>query len=104
MVVNWSKTAINDLKEYELNSKIITDTKLQKYIKSLINYGNSLSFTARLGKLLLKNNHYEFRQLIYKMHKIFYVINHNEIRILSVIHTRHDISNIISYLLSLLDN
>ena len=104
MVVNWSKTAINDLKEYELNSKIITDIKLQEYIKSLINYGNSLSFTPRLGKLLLKNNNYEFRQLIYRMHKIFYLISNDEIRILSVIHTKHDVSNVIGYLLSLLDD
>ena len=103
MVVNWANTAINDLKEYELNSKIITDNNLKKYINSLILYTNSLEITPRLGKLLLENDDFEFRQLIYKMHKIFYYIYKDEIRILSVVHTRYDISNIIGYLYNLLD-
>lgn len=98
MVINWSQTAISDLKEYKLNSRIYTQNKLDNYIISLGKYVDNLYISPRLGKLLFSNNNLEFRQLVYEMHKIFYCLYHDEIRILSVVHTSHNIENIVKYL------
>lgn len=102
MVVVWSRTAKNNLKEYKLNSKVHTEIKLENYINGLIEYVDTLKDFPHLGKILFENNNIEFRQLVYKMHKIYYYINNEEIRILSVVHTKHDIVNVISYLSKLI--
>ena len=103
MVVIWDKTAINDLKSYSEHSKIITEGKVQEYIESLIDYGNSLSFNPNLGKEFLDYKNTTIRQLLYKMHRIFYYIEKNEIIIIQVIHTSRNIDNVIAIMKNLLN-
>lgn len=67
-------------------------------------YTNTLIISPKLGKLLYKNEKLELRQLVYKMHRIFYCISNNEITILSVAHCKYDIDNIMEYLIKILFN
>lgn len=101
MVINWSENAINDLKQYKQKSQIYTPNKLKNYILSLMKYVDNLYMCPRLGKLLFIHNNFEFRQLIYEMHKIFYSISDNEIYILTIVHTSHNIEGTIRYLSNL---
>lgn len=103
MVVVWSKSAINDLKSYSEHSKIITDGKIQKYIDSLIDYASSLSFTPNLGKEFLTYKNITIRQLLYKMHRIFYYIENDEIIIIQITHTSRDIDNVIAIMKTLIN-
>lgn len=101
MVINWSENAINDLKEYKRNSQIYTQNKLNNYIISLTNYIDNLYVSPRLGKLLFIHKYFEYRQLIYEMHRIFYSIHNNEIYILTIVHISHNIEDTIEYLSTL---
>ena len=95
MVVIWSELAINDLKNYSKNSKMITDGKVKKYLDSLVDYSNSLEFSPELGKAFLTYNNVIIRQLLYKMHRIFYYIENDEIIIIQVSHTRRNVNTVI---------
>lgn len=99
----WAKTAINDLKSYSQHSEIITEGKVEEYIECLIDYGNSLSFNPNLGKEFLDYKNTTIRQLLYKMHRIFYYIEKNEIIIIQVIHTSRNIDNVIAIMKNLLN-
>lgn len=101
MVIKWSENAVNDLREYKRCSQIYTQNKLDNYIVSLTNHIDNLYISPRLGKLLFIHNNFEFRQLIYKMHKIFYSIHDNQIYILTVVHTSYNIENTVKYLSNL---
>lgn len=95
MVVIWSGPAINDLKSYSEHSNIITEGKVEEYIDSLVNYGNSLSSNPNLGKDFLTYRNITIKQLLYKMHRILYLIENNEIIIIQVAHTSRNINTVI---------
>ena len=95
MVVHWTKEAKLDLKNYYTNSKIYSKGKLEKYITDLIIYVNSLSSFPNLGKLLYTHNEIKIRQLIFKMHKIFYYVQENKIIIIKIAHTSRDLIKVI---------
>ena len=54
-----------------------------------------LNTSNRLGKFLFNRDKYEIRQLIYKMHKIFYAIDKEKLYILTVTHTKRNPTEII---------
>lgn len=56
---------------------------------------NSLTFSPKLGKIFFKYKKITIRQLLYRMHRIFYYIDNNEIIIIQVTHTRRNIENVI---------
>ena len=95
MGVVWSKKAKLDLKNYVQNSKMYANGKLDKYVNDLIAYVDSLGHSPNLGKLFYVHNNTEIRQLIFKMHKIFYYVQSDKIIIIMVTHTSRDLSNII---------
>lgn len=80
---------------YKLNSKTINP---DEYINSLIDYIENINNFNKIGKFLFVNKDMEFRQLIYKMHRIFYAIKDNEIFILVISHTSRDTKTIFNYL------
>ena len=92
MVIIWTENAQNDLFDYKKNSKIITNQKIENYISSLIDYVENLKNFSKLGKFLFIKNNYEVRQLIYKMHRIFYAISNDKIYILNIYHTARNIN------------
>ena len=95
MVIIWDKNARNDLKQYMKHSKIYTKDKLKNYINDLINYIDTLIISPYLGKSLYFHNSYEVRQLIYKMHRIFYYIKEDKIIISAVFHMERNVDDVI---------
>ena len=98
MVIRWTNKAKQDLINYKENSKIVTDGKVEEYIHSLVDYVDILNTSNKLGKFLFNRGNLEFRQLVYKMHKIFYVIDKNSIYILTIVHTKKKPIDINSFL------
>lgn len=96
MVVKWSKYAIDDLKKYVKNSKIYATGKLEKYVHDLVLYTNDLQTSPLLGKEFYTYKEIEIRQLLYKMHRIFYYIYDDSIIIIMVTHTTRDLTNTIN--------
>ena len=95
MVIEWTNPAIQDLKEFKENSKIIDTTG---YILKLVQYVKTLSEFSRLGKIYFYTKGYIIRQLVYQKHRIFYYINDNTIYILAIVHHRQDIQKKIRYI------
>lgn len=97
MVVIWDKKANQDLKEYVKYSKI-SDNTLKEYINKLVSYTKRLADYPNMGKIQYIYNNSEIRQLVFKMHRIFYFIKDNKIIIIAVFHTTVDIKRITKYL------
>ena len=95
MVVHWSKEAKLDLKNYYTNSKIYSKGKLDKYITDLVIYVNTLKSFPNLGKISYIHKKIKIRQLIFKMHKIFYYVQGNKVIIIQIAHTSRDLSKVI---------
>ena len=95
MVIEWDKKARNDLKEYVKSSKT---TNPKEYIEQLVSYVKTLAEYPNLGKIQYIYNNSEIRQLVFKMHKIYYRIVGNKIIITAVLHSNTDISRIAKYL------
>lgn len=95
MVIIWSTSAINDLKDFKEYTK---KSDSNEYILELINYADSLISNPRLGKIYSYVNETIIRQLIYKEHKIYYYIYDDNIHILALIHHRQDVKTRINYI------
>lgn len=103
MEIVWKKRAKLDLKNYFQNSRVLTDDKIETYISSLVDYIDILSITPYLGKEFCNLEGTQLRELIFRMHRIFYYIKKDKIYILHVVHTSKNIENVIEYLKSLID-
>lgn len=96
MVINWTKSAIVDLKNFNETTKKIHPTK---YINELVQYANNLLDNPRLGKVYSYINENIIRKLVFKDHIIYYYIsNDTEIFILAVIHHLENTKNRINYI------
>ena len=95
MNIVWTKSAKEDLANYRNKSKILN---VEKYIEKLISYVDELENHPRLGKMLIYKQDIEIRQLIYKMHKILYIIEDEKIKILIVVHAHRDMKFIVKFL------
>ena len=95
MVIIWSDSSINDLKEFKECSQ---KSDPNKYIFSLVDYVNNLPNHPRLGKIYSYINETIIRQLIYREHKIYYYIEEDSIHILSIVHHRQDMRTRINYI------
>lgn len=97
MVVILDKNATNDLKNFFENSKI-SPVNLKNYISDLLAYIKKLENYPNIGKIQYIYNETEIRQLVFKMHKIFYYIKEDKIIITAIFHTHVDINRITKYL------
>ena len=97
MVVIWQEEAREDLKEYSRKSRMQTTEKIQNYISDLIEYVDLLGNNPCMGKLFYTYRNIDVRQLLFKMHRIIYHIENDEIIIVKIIHTSRDIDNVIKY-------
>ncbi|MBP3256270.1 MAG: type II toxin-antitoxin system RelE/ParE family toxin [Clostridia bacterium] len=95
MKIVWTKSAKEDLANYRNESKILD---VEKYIEKLIDYVDELESHPRLGKKLFNIRDKEIRQLIYKMHKILYIVEDEKIMILVVVHVHRDMNFIVKFL------
>ena len=98
MVIEWTKSARQDLYDYYIHSHIYNTSKLILYIKELVQYVNILSSSPYLGKIIFYMENYEIRQIIYKKHRILYSIKNNKINILVVVHIARDLGNLLKYI------
>ncbi len=95
MVIVWSNFAKTNLRDF-LSNTYMEHSNAIEYIKSLYSYVQSLENNNYLGKSLSYLHLSEFRQLIYKKHRILYSIQSNEIHIIAVIHIAQDLNKVIS--------
>ena len=95
MVVIWDKRAKADLKEYMAHSMIHT---VKEYVQELVQYTDALANYPNLGKIQYIYHNVEVRQLVFKMHKIFYYIKDDKVIVLAAFHTAIDINKITRYL------
>ena len=104
MVVIWTESAKNDLKNYIQNSKILSNDKIKKYINNLVKYANELKDYPYLGKNFYEYKNILVRQLLYKMHRILYFVQDKNIIIIMVTHTSRDLTNIINIIKNIIVN
>ena len=97
MVIKWTPLAIEQLQNFKEISKA-EPHNIKDYITSLVIFTNSLLSNNELGKIMFKLNDVNFRQLLYKKHRIIYYIKKDEIRIVSVIHTSQNLERAIAIL------
>ena len=97
MVVIWSEQSRDDLKSYAQNSKIRAEGEVSAYLDALVHYTNSLENNPELGKVFYIYKNVKIRQLIYKVHRIFYYIENNEVIIIQVVNTSRNVDNAIKY-------
>lgn len=95
MVIHWSNSAIQDLKDFKEYS---LKNNINDYILELVQFVDILKEQQKLGKIFIYTNNTIVRQLIHNEHKIFYYVDKDTIHILSVIHHRQDIKRKIEYI------
>ena len=95
MVVIWTTSAIEDLKEFK---EYTQQSNSNVYIIELISYVDTLINNPRLGKIYSYINEIIVRQLIYREHKIYYYSEDDKIHILAVVHHRQDMKTRINYI------
>ena len=99
MVIVWSNSAMNDLKNFK---EFAQKSDPVKYILSLIDYVDNLMNNPKLGKIYSYVNETIIRQLIYQEHKVYYFIDDKQIHILSIVHYRENTKNRINSIKKLL--
>ena len=97
MVLRWTEDAVYNLEEYRRYSRK-TLVNLEKYLISLIRSINLLLCYPKLGKVILILENYEIRKLIHKEHQILYRIENDVIIILSFVHIKYPIENVLKYI------
>ena len=95
MVIKWSDFAKRNLYDFIQNSKLYSPNI---YVKNLVYYASILKDNPKAGKILFTYNEIEFRQLVYKMHRIIYCIYDEEIHIGAVLHTARDLETSLRFI------
>ena len=73
MVIKWTPLAIEQLQNFEEISKA-EKNNIKEYIKSLVVFTNNILYNNKLEKVMFKLNKIIFRQLLYKQHRINYLL------------------------------
>ena len=97
MVIKWTPLSKEQLQNFMKISKA-EKHNIIKYVIELVNYTDSLLANNQMGKVLFILDKVEFRQLLYKKHRIIYYIKENEIQVISVIHTSQNLDKAINVL------
>ena len=87
MEIIITKKARDDLHNFWEYSRNGTENYVFNYINDLIEYSKEIQINPKIGKIIDVFNQYVFRQLIYRRHKILYIIYNNKIYILRFIHS-----------------
>ncbi|MBR3254721.1 MAG: type II toxin-antitoxin system RelE/ParE family toxin [Clostridia bacterium] len=95
MVINWTESAINDLKDFKNITKRLDSNK---YIKELVNNVKMLEDNKSLGKIYFYIKGNIVRQLLYEKHRIFYYEKDNIIHIIAVVHHKQDVKEKLKYI------
>ena len=100
----WTKPAKQDVMEYITNAKFNTQNIVKQYFINLSNYLEILNIMPFLGKKLnLFPNDLHIRQIIYRSHKVVYLVKDHDVYILTVLHSKMDTKTIISKIIDALN-
>lgn len=73
--------------DFFYNARGNTSNNVLKYINEVIEYIKIIEQSPQIGRIIYLNKNYVSRQLVYKKHKILYMIHNNKIFILRIIHS-----------------
>ena len=91
-MVIWTDNSITNITEFLDEAKEGTEETAKTYMQKLVDYVDIIEIMPEIGKNInFLISDYEVRQIIYKKHRIFYVIKEENAVILAIIHTRLDI-------------
>ncbi|MEG2310847.1 MAG: type II toxin-antitoxin system RelE/ParE family toxin [Clostridia bacterium] len=95
-MVIWTDRAKKHLTNFIDNA--YKDTPLAKtYILKLVDYANMLENMKYLGvKLNIYKDNENIRQLIYKSHRIIYMIQEEQVYIVAVLNTKMDFKSMVN--------
>ena len=97
----WTEPAKKDVMEFINNAKFDTQNTVKQYFFKMSNYLEVLNDMPYLGKKLhLLHDDIHIRQIIFKSHKIIYLISETDIYILAVLHSKMDTNTIISKIIN----
>ena len=85
-IIFWSESALNDLNFiYEYISK---DSKINAeiFINSMFDFIDQLILFPYLGKRISEIENFNYRELLFKSYRIFYLITKEKIYILGIMH------------------
>ena len=88
----WTDNAISHITEFIKDAKTDKEEIAKNYMNKLVDYVYTLENMNEMGKdfeYVVSN--YKLRQLIYKKHRIIYIIKNDDVVILAVLHTKLDI-------------
>ena len=80
----WTSEALNRLVEIEEYIAQDSETRAQKFTKSIINSTSALTQYPQKGRIVPEFNISGIREIIYKNYRIVYRINKDQIQILTV--------------------
>ncbi len=101
----WTKPAKEDVMEFINTARLDSQTTIKNYFLKLIEYIEILDQMPYLGKQLhLFSNDLHIRQIIFRSHKVIYVIINSNVYILTVIHSKMDNKTVISKIIDSLEN
>ncbi len=101
----WTKPAQKDVMEFINTAKPGTNSTIKLYFFKLSKYIEILNTMPYLGKKLdLFSLDLNIHQIIYKSHKIIYLIIDSDIYILSVLHSKMDTLTQISKIINSISN
>ena len=91
-MVIWTDNSITNITEFLDEAKEGTEETAKTYMQKLVDYVDIIDTMPEICKNInFVISDYEVRQIIYKKHRIFYVIKEENAVILAIIHTRLDI-------------
>lgn len=91
-MVIWTDNSITNITEFLDEAKEGTEETAKTYMQKLVDYVDIIETMPEIGKNInFLISDYEVRQIIYKKHRIFYVIKEENAVISAIIHTRLDI-------------
>lgn len=87
MEIVITSKAKNDLYGFFFKSKGNTSNNVLKYIDEVIEYIEVIKQSPHIGKVIYTNKQGAVRQLVYRKHKVLYIIINNKIIVLRIIHS-----------------
>ena len=89
--VRWSLTAGNDLQDIE--DFIARDSILHAitFVDRVVESAETLLKTPQIGRMVPEFNRHDLRELIFRDYRIVYLLQHNEVFILRVVHGSRDL-------------
>jgi plasmid stabilization system protein ParE len=94
--VRWSLTAGNDLQDIE--NFIARDSVLHAitFVDRMVESAETLLKTPQIGRTVPEFNRQDLRELLFRNYRIVYLLQHDEIFILRVVHGSRDLLALVS--------